>query len=424
MSDLDTFKAQLDIVSIAAACTEVERGKILCPEHDDSNPSCQLYPLTNSYFCWTCKASGDVLKLVMLLRNLSLPEAIDWISETTGVDRPPRDPGAEAQSISLKALQAHLSEALEALPADTPLPGDLTLERAKALGLGYAHDLAGVIESSPRHLLSPDEVRDWEGGWSLELYGRGGGLLGFGAFLPVAPIEEEPEPEFVGEPVDDEERDEAPSDDESLFDQEADDRADASFNGASDGLQPQTPPSPVSASNLSLPSAALGRWVKAAGLRSPSFVGLPAAHKIITKRKAVAISPDLAAFIEMSAAGFPGLIAPAGAIDAGTAAAIASLGSQVIVVVSPAYRHSSAFFSDLWALASTGVRVELVPRSPDGQLGGRLSLFEYLAIAATQAHDSGHAERIRPLLDEYLRALPSRSTREIYTAELHSRSLR
>ena len=99
-------------------------------------------------------------------------------------------------------------------------------------------------------------------------------------------------------------------------------------------------------------------------------------------------------------------------------------GVTVIVVVSPAYRHSSAFFSDLWALAATGARVELVPRSLDGQLGGRLSLFEYLATAATQARDSGHAERIRPLLDEYLRVLPSRSTREIYTAELHSRSLR
>ena len=421
MSDLDAFKAQLDIVSIAAACTEVERGKILCPEHDDSNPSCQLYPLTNSYFCWTCKASGDVLKLVMLLRNLSLPEAIDWISETTGVDRPPRDPGAEAQSISLKALRAHLCEALEALPGGTPLPGDLTLERAKALGLGYAHDLAGVIEASPRHLLSSLEVRDWEGGWSLELYGRGGGLLGFGAFLPVAPVEDEPEPEFEGEPVDDEEREEAPSDDESLFDQDADDEADTSFNGASDGPTPQAPSSPAGAP---LPTPALGRWVKAAFLRTPSFVGLPAAREIVARRKAVAISPDLAAFIEMSAAGFPGLIAPAGAIDAGTAAAIASLGSQVIVVVSPAYRHSSAFFSDLWALAATGARVELVPRSLDGQLGGRLSLFEYLATAATQARDSGHAERIRPLLDEYLRVLPSRSTREIYTAELHSRSLR
>jgi hypothetical protein len=431
MSDLEAFKAQLDIMSIAAACTDLERNKILCPEHDDSTPSCQLYPLTNSYFCWTCKASGDVLKLVMLLRNLSLPEAIDWISETTGVNRPARDPGAEAQSIALKALRAHLVEALEALPEGTSLPGDLTVERARALGMGFAHNLAGVVESSPRRLLTDAEIAAWEGGWTLELYGRGGGHLGFGAFLPLAsaPAQVEEEPELEGEPA--EEYDEAqvdpaifdedssgddaqaPTDTESLSDEEVipDDEAQAAAPAPTNRQSP-----------VPLPSPELGRWVKAASLRSPGFAGLPLAREVIARHKAVALSPDLAVFIEMSAAGFPGLIAPAGVIDSQTATAIASLAPEIIVVVSPAYRRSPGFLADLWALAATGASVKLVPHGPDG-LGERLSLFEYLAAAAAHAHGSERAASVRPLIDRYLAALPSRSTREIYTAELRERNL-
>jgi len=101
MSDLKAFEGRLDIITIAEACTKVERfgkgGRILCPVHDESNPSCYLEPLINSWSCWSCGAKGDTLKLVMLLRKLSLPEAVAWISETFGVEPPPRYLGAETR---------------------------------------------------------------------------------------------------------------------------------------------------------------------------------------------------------------------------------------------------------------------------------------------------------------------------------------
>ena len=96
---------------------------------------------------------------------------------------------------------------------------------------------------------------------------------------------------------------------------------------------------------------------------------------------------------------------------------------MVIVVVSPAYRSSPGFLTDLRALAGTGASVKLVPRGSDG-LGEHLSLFEYLAAAAAHARGSEHADAVRPLIEKYLAVLPSRSTRELYTAELRTRNLR
>jgi len=40
-----------------------------CPFHDDSTPSCVLYPETNSFFCFGCKAWGDPINVMNFLRT-------------------------------------------------------------------------------------------------------------------------------------------------------------------------------------------------------------------------------------------------------------------------------------------------------------------------------------------------------------------
>ena len=476
-ADLDAFKAQLDIIALAEACTEVKRvgtgGKILCPEHDDSDPSCQLYGTTNSYFCWSCKAHGDVFRLVMLLRNLSFPEALDWIAETANIEKPSRDPESEARSAALKLLRVRFAENLDTLPSDHHLPGDLTPERARQLGLGYAHDLATLTKDLPRQILNPAELKAWEGAWTLELFGRGGGILGFGAFLVsepdalpapvhVSPLrttqEEPPSASEVPEQeedldLSDDEMPEVDSDDLSTEEEEStedipedlgpdseedegDHRAfitqpdgtiktvaqlraviaqDAPVRRTALAAQPQETIAP----SVEPP---LGRWVKMSALRAPSFAGLPLARETIARRKAVAVAPDMATFIELQASGFTSVIACGGPLDAASAQALATLAPQVIVVVSSAYKHSAAFFSDLNLLTGVGAHVELISKPGDGA-GLRLSLFEYLATAAAKAGEAGRPGDVRTILDRYLAAVPSRSSRELYVAELRSRGI-
>jgi len=470
MADLEAFKAQLDIVALAEACTGVKRvgtgGKILCPEHDDSDPSCQLYGTTNSYFCWSCKAHGDVFKLVMLLRNLSFPEAIDWIAETANLERPNRDPEQEARAAALKVLRLHFSEGLDALPGDGGLPGDLTPERARSLGLGYAKDLGAISAQLPRHILNPREIAAWEGAWTLELYGRGGGILGFGAFLPIpaakpealskiptspegAPIVGAVPAESPAEAPEGVEEDSSPdaADAEYFSEVDPEDTSSEEYESTADLTKvsgAKIPPSVSPATKTAEESPAmsgrapedaspsqrsgssgkvvLGPFVRAAALRAPSFAGLPGARETIARRKAVALSPDMATFLELQASGFTGVIATGAPLDGPAAAALASLAPQIIVVVSPAYRASGVFLGDLNLLAATGAHVELISKPGEGA-NQRASLFEYLASAAVRAREAGRPENMRPILGRYLEVLPSRSTRALYAAELRARDL-
>lgn len=46
-----------------------------CPFHDDHNPSFVVYPQSQSFYCFGCHASGDVLNFLMQVEHLSFPEA-------------------------------------------------------------------------------------------------------------------------------------------------------------------------------------------------------------------------------------------------------------------------------------------------------------------------------------------------------------
>ena len=54
-----------------------DRNKqICCPFHDDDTPSCRIYPATNTFHCFGCGATGDVIEFIMLLDKCSKHKAI------------------------------------------------------------------------------------------------------------------------------------------------------------------------------------------------------------------------------------------------------------------------------------------------------------------------------------------------------------
>lgn len=73
--DLAVLKAQHDIVQIIGASVALKkrgnRYRGLCPLHPDTDPSLVVYPSKQSFRCYGCGKSGDV---------------IDWIRESVGVD--------------------------------------------------------------------------------------------------------------------------------------------------------------------------------------------------------------------------------------------------------------------------------------------------------------------------------------------------
>lgn len=57
----------------------IQRGNMLkCIAHEESNPSMKLYPETNSFYCFSCQASGDIIKFVQYYEDVDFNNAC-WI---------------------------------------------------------------------------------------------------------------------------------------------------------------------------------------------------------------------------------------------------------------------------------------------------------------------------------------------------------
>ncbi|MBD3245287.1 MAG: hypothetical protein GF335_04850 [Candidatus Moranbacteria bacterium] len=52
----------------------------LCPFHNEKTASFYLYPQTNSFYCFGCKKSGDVIDLVRQLTGLDFKQAINYLN--------------------------------------------------------------------------------------------------------------------------------------------------------------------------------------------------------------------------------------------------------------------------------------------------------------------------------------------------------
>ena len=53
----------------------VEHGKALCPFHNDHHPSMDVRE--NFYYCYVCSAKGDVIDLVMKLKEITFRKAVE-----------------------------------------------------------------------------------------------------------------------------------------------------------------------------------------------------------------------------------------------------------------------------------------------------------------------------------------------------------
>ena len=86
LSDSLIEKARLvPVVNIAMQSLNLrKRGKnyfSLCPFHTEKTPSFCIYPETNSFVCFGCNQSGDVITYVMLINNFNFKEAVLWLLE-------------------------------------------------------------------------------------------------------------------------------------------------------------------------------------------------------------------------------------------------------------------------------------------------------------------------------------------------------
>jgi DNA primase len=102
--EIQEIKQQLSILKVLAHYGLVpdRNNRLRCPFHEDSSPSLQVYPKTNTWNCFSssCSAgSGDQIDFIMKYEKISKHEAILKAQELLGVT--PEKPAKEADLVKL-----------------------------------------------------------------------------------------------------------------------------------------------------------------------------------------------------------------------------------------------------------------------------------------------------------------------------------
>jgi DNA primase len=156
MKPTEELRAAADIVKIVSDYVKLRKAGAnlvgLCPFHQEKTASFAVHPVRQIFHCFGCGAGGDVFKFIMLIENVTFPEAVERVAEKAGVKLPPawggeRDDARSKERSALyriHELAAHffatqLSATMEGRAAHAYLLdrglGDETLAR---FHLGYA----------------------------------------------------------------------------------------------------------------------------------------------------------------------------------------------------------------------------------------------------------------------------------------------
>ena len=92
---IDTIKERIDIVELISATVQLRKaGRSLvgfCPFHQNTRtPAFTVYPDSQSFHCFGCKASGTVFDFVMRTQGIEFREALEQLAQRAGVELAPR----------------------------------------------------------------------------------------------------------------------------------------------------------------------------------------------------------------------------------------------------------------------------------------------------------------------------------------------
>jgi DNA primase len=92
MKPTEEIRAAADIVRVIGDYVKLRKAGAnlvgLCPFHQEKTPSFAVHPVRQIFHCFGCGAGGDVFKFVMLVENVSFPEAVERVAEKVGVKVP------------------------------------------------------------------------------------------------------------------------------------------------------------------------------------------------------------------------------------------------------------------------------------------------------------------------------------------------
>ncbi len=89
---IEEIKVKNDIVDVISSYVSLKRrGRNLvglCPFHSEKTPSFNVYPVSNSFYCFGCGCGGDIITFVEKIENLDYLEAVKFLAQRAGVKMP------------------------------------------------------------------------------------------------------------------------------------------------------------------------------------------------------------------------------------------------------------------------------------------------------------------------------------------------
>jgi len=140
MSQVDEVRAAADIVRIVGDYVKLRKAGAnwigLCPFHQEKTPSFKVHGVNQFFYCFGCSVGGDVFKFVMLIDNLTFPEALRQVAEKVGVTI--REAGGSEASDANARLRAALYKIYEV--AEKFLASQLCATAEGRAARGYLED--------------------------------------------------------------------------------------------------------------------------------------------------------------------------------------------------------------------------------------------------------------------------------------------
>lgn len=99
MKPVEEIRGALDIVKVVGDSVKLRKSGAnfvgLCPFHQEKTPSFAVHPVKQIFHCFGCGVGGDVFKFVMLLENISFPEAVERLAERANILLPDQWSGGQ-----------------------------------------------------------------------------------------------------------------------------------------------------------------------------------------------------------------------------------------------------------------------------------------------------------------------------------------
>jgi DNA primase len=174
---VEQVRQACDIVDVIGGYVPLKKAgakyKALSPFNKEKTPSFFVDPTRQMFKCFSSGHGGDVFKFLMLMENMTFPEAIRRLAQRAGVPIPetgPQDPQARSRREELLALYAGVAawwqKLLHSDPAAEPARAylksrDFPSSLAEEFSLGYAPEGWDTTLSWARQAGYSPEALEW-----------------------------------------------------------------------------------------------------------------------------------------------------------------------------------------------------------------------------------------------------------------------